>query len=279
MSPEVSVVLVTYNRAKFLPRTLDSILNQTFRNFELIICDDCSPDDTASVCREYAQRDPRIEYVRNPENLRMPGNLNSGLRRARCELVANLHDGDIYYPTLLEKWRAALLEYPSAAFVFNVYRHLSPDGKSGLLTSKFKPLLSGREFLEEICFADRHLECPVWGTVMARRSVYESLGYFDPQYSFWSDFDMWFRIAESHDIAFVPELLIDLPSRAIMPHLFTDGALTTHAMIFKAYWNARRRHFDHHPAKLTGQLAKQVFDFTYSRTTRVFKRATKLVTS
>jgi glycosyltransferase involved in cell wall biosynthesis len=272
LNPEVSVVLVTYNRAKFLPRTLDGILNQTFSNFELLICDDCSPDQTQAVCEEYAKRDSRIQYIRNPVNLGMPGNLNSGLKRARCELIANLHDGDIYYPALLEKWRDTLLKYPSAAFVFNIYRHLAPDGISGIFTNTFKPLISGREFLEDICFVDRELECPVWGTVMGRKSVYESLGYFDPSYSFWADFDMWFRIAESYDIAFVPELLIDLPSRAIMPHLFTHGAVTAHRMMFRAYWNARLRHYRGRPLKLTAQLGKQIFDFGYSRTRRVSKR-------
>ncbi len=272
MTPEVSVVLVTYKRAKFLPTTLDGILNQSFGNFELLICDDCSPDETEEVCQAYARRDPRIRYIRNPANLGMPGNLNNGLRQAKCDLVANLHDGDIYYPTLLEKWRAALLAYPSAAFVFNIYRHLTPDGKSGIVTTTFKPLMSGREFLEDVCFVDRELECPVWGTVMARRGVYEALGYFDPSYSFWADFDMWFRIAESHDIAFVPELLIDLPSKAIMPHLFTQGASTAHAKMFRAYWEARRRHFKNRPAKLAAELGKQILDFGYSRTRRVLKR-------
>ena len=274
MRPDVSVVLVTYKRADFLPRTLDGILAQTYGNFELLICDDTSPDNTQEVCESYAKRDSRIRYIRNPTNLGMPGNLNSGLKRASCELVANLHDGDIYYPTLLEKWRAALLEYPSAAFVFNIYRHLAPDEKSGILTSTFPSLMAGDEFLETV-FTDRELECPVWGTVMGRSSIYKEMGYFDPQYSFWSDFDMWFRIAEKYDVAFVPELLIDLPSKTTMPHLFSKGAVNTHATLFRMYWAARKRHYRHRPAKLLPQLGKQIFDFGYSRTRRVMKRLAK----
>ena len=274
MNSDVSVVLVTYKRAEFLPRTLDGILNQTYRNFELLICDDCSPDNTQAVCEDYVKRDARIRYIRNPSNLGMPGNLNSGIKKANCELIANLHDGDIYYPTLLEKWRAALLEYPRAGFVFNIYRHLSPDGKSGQLTNSYPRLMTGDRFLSN-AFKDRELECPVWGTVMSRKSVYEKVGYFDPQYSFWSDFDMWFRIAEFYDVAFVPELLIDLPSKAVMPHLFAKGAVNTHATLFRMYWAARKRHFKNQPAKLLPQLAKQIFDFGYSRTRRVVKRLSK----
>ncbi len=272
MSPEVSVVLVTYNRCQFLSRTLDGILHQTFSNFELLICDDCSTDQTRVLCEEYATRDSRIQYIRNPVNLGMPGNLNAGIKRARCEFVANLHDGDIYYPTLLEKWRNALLDNPSAGFVFNIYRHLAPHGESGRYTRRFKSLISGREFLEDIAFADGDLGCPAWGTVMGRRSIYERLGYFDPRYSFWSDFDMWFRIAECHDVAFVPEHLIDLPSRIVMPHLFTPGALTTHATIFRAHWAARCRHYRTQPLNLTTQLAKQIVSFGNSRTRSVLRR-------
>lgn len=186
---DTSVVLVTYNRARFLPRTLESVLSQTYRNFELIICDDCSTDETEQVCRNYATRDSRIRYYRNPTNLGMPGNLNSGIDRAQYELIANLHDGDIYAPRLLEEWRAALLKYPSAGFVFNIYLHMAPDGKSGQLTNRFPEFIRGDEFLD-ICLKDRELEYPVWGTVMSRRSVYDALGSFDQKYSFWSDFDM-----------------------------------------------------------------------------------------
>lgn len=202
----------------------------------------------------------------------MPGNLNAGIRRARFEFVANLHDGDIYHPTLLEKWRAALLQYPTAGFVFNIYRHLSPGGASGKVTDRFPNFMSGGEFLEGVCFKDRELECPVWGTVMARREVYNALGLFDPGYGFWSDFDMWFRIAERYDVAFVPEALIDLPSRAVMPHLFSKGALTTHSTIFRMHWAARHRHYRSRPELLGRELGKQLFYFTYSRSRRVVQR-------
>lgn len=262
---DVSIVLVTYNREKFLPRTLDCILSQTHSDFELLICDDCSTDGTEALCRKYLQSDSRIRYFRNDVNLGMPGNLNAGISRTRCEFVANLHDGDIYHPRLVEKWREALVRNPSAGFVFNIYRHLLADGRSKGVTNTFPGLMRGHEFLEDICFRDDEMECPVWGTVMARRRVYEALGLFDPTYGFWSDFDMWFRIAEQYDIAFVPEVLIDLPSRAVMPHLFVSRALKTHTTIFRMYWAARCRHYWHQPLRLASELARQILLFGSSR--------------
>ncbi len=271
MDPDVSIVLVTYNRAKFLPRTLDCVLGQTYANFELLICDDCSTDETETICHDYASRDNRIEYIRNPVNLGMPGNLNSGIARTSGEFIANLHDGDIYRPTLIEKWRAALTRHPTAGFVFNMYRHLDPDGQPALVTDKYGSFLSGKEFLE-LCFRDTELECPVWGTTMVRRSVYEGVGPFKTKYGFWSDFDMWFRIADSYDVAFVPEPLIDLPSRAVQPHLFDDSALKAHSAIFRMYWAARRRHFRDQPLRLARELSDQAVQFTSSRTRRIARR-------
>ncbi len=272
VSDDVSIVLVTYNRERFLPRTIDSILAQSYPHFELLICDDASTDGTHRVCEEYATRDLRIRYIRNPTRLSMPGNLNNGIRLARRELIATLHDGDIYAPTLIEKWRAALLRFPSAGFVFNQYVHLSPDGKTGGITSRFPEFISGTAFLERIVFRDREVEFVVWGTVMARRSVYLEMGLFDGRFSFWSDMDMWCRIAERYDVAHVPEPLIRLPNRAAMPHLFSERMLTAHEMMFRIHWNARIRHYRGRPWQLAAALASMSVMFVSSRAVKLGRR-------
>ena len=96
----VSIVLVTYNRAARLRLSIQDILDQTFKDFELIICDDCSTDSTESVCRQFEQRDPRIRYFRHPQNMKMPGNCNFGIEQAKFDYVAILHDGDRFKPEL-----------------------------------------------------------------------------------------------------------------------------------------------------------------------------------
>ncbi|MGA9982456.1 MAG: glycosyltransferase family 2 protein, partial [Acidobacteriaceae bacterium] len=78
-TPKVSVVLTTYKRAHLLRETIDSILAQSFRDFELVISDDCSPDETEKVCREYERFDARVRYRRGAKNVGMPGNLNAGI--------------------------------------------------------------------------------------------------------------------------------------------------------------------------------------------------------
>lgn len=269
---DVSVVLVAYNRAQHIRRTLDCIANQTYTNFDVLICDDCSTDDTESVCREYVDLDPRFRYIKNKQNLRMPGNLNSGITRTGGEFVAIMHDGDIYAPNTLERWREALLEHPTAGFVFNRYEHLKPDGSTWFISAPRPRLMTGSDFLTW-CFADRELQCPVWGTVMARRSVLEKMGLFDPHHSFWSDIDMWFRIAEKYDVAHVPEVLIQLPSRKAMPHLFDRLNLGAHRHMFEIYWRAKFRRHRSHPLTAALELSKQTFGFGMALSGRAYRRA------
>jgi len=209
-TPPVSVCLVTYNRAQRLPRTIDSLLAQSFGDYEFIISDDCSTDGTQEICLEYARRDLRIQYRRNERNLGMPGNLNASLQAASGDYLANLHDGDVYRNDLVAKWKAALDSMPTAGFVFNLYRVVNDDGSVKLYDAGYPSLVPGRELARRLLSL---WDSCVFGTVMARRSVYEQVGWFDPQFGNFSDVDMWLRIAAEHDVAYVDEPLMDLMPR------------------------------------------------------------------
>ena len=84
MNDLISIVLPVYNGAKYLRESIDSVLAQTYTNWELLIVDDCSGDETPEIAREYAEKDPRIHYYRNEQNLRLPRNLNKGFSRKGC---------------------------------------------------------------------------------------------------------------------------------------------------------------------------------------------------
>jgi glycosyltransferase involved in cell wall biosynthesis len=206
----VSICLLTYNRADLLPQTLDSLIAQTYPDFDLILCDDCSTDNTEEVCRDYIARDKRIQYFRNPHNLGMPGNLNYSLQLAKGNYLANLHDGDIYKPVLIELWKTALDTFPRAGFVFNAYRSRRSNNVEVEYRHSFPPLIRGQELGKYML---SRWDSPVFGTVMARREVYERLDWFDPQFGNFSDVDMWLRVARYYDVAYVNEILIDLMPR------------------------------------------------------------------
>jgi glycosyltransferase involved in cell wall biosynthesis len=266
----VSIVLTAYNRAEALRGTLDSLLSQTFREFELLVCDDMSSDHTETVAREYATRDNRVVYHRNRRNLGMPGNLNEGIRRSRGHFVANLHDGDIYEPDMIEKWVSALESHPGAAFVFNKYRMLNATGETAAIYAEpLPPVFPGRRLLEEIYFRRWLFDSPVWGTVMARRSAYLEAGLFDPRFGCVADVDMWMRLAENHEVAYIGEPLIRLAAPEALPSNWVVSAGVVRAI----FWESRRRHYRKRPLRMMAELGRHL---AFSMASRVYLGACRV---
>lgn len=115
--PAISVVMSTYNRAAFLPRSIDSILNQTFKDFEFIIINDGSPDETAKVLSLFSVKDKRIRVITNEENKGLIYSLNKGLEEARGKYIARMDDDDIALPTRFEKQYAFMEQNPDFVVV------------------------------------------------------------------------------------------------------------------------------------------------------------------
>lgn len=267
--PHVSVVLTTYNRAAALARTIDDILGQTLGDFELIVCDDCSTDDTGKVIQRCAQRDDRILYRRNNVNRGMPANLNAGIAFAQGEYIANLHDGDYYSPSLLERWTDALDRHPSAGFVFNAYQQLAPNCEGRhVYRERLGECDPGWVLIERIFFRRWRFDSPVWGTTMARRSAYETVGLFDQRFGFLADVDMWLRLAERFDVAYVDEPLISLPDREVLPRRWgkrNSGWLQEQQVLERIFWVARTRHFRKRPGRLVLEVARHVLHVAAAR--------------
>ena len=115
-APSVSVLIPSYNCARYLPETIESVLAQDFRDFELVILDDRSTDSSNEVLESYARRDERIRYRLNERNLGLVENWNACLREARGKYVKFLHSDDkLTRPTALEQMLALLEGNPDAS--------------------------------------------------------------------------------------------------------------------------------------------------------------------
>ncbi len=227
---KLSVCLTHYNRPHLLAATLESLARQTRMPDEVLLWDDCSPNDPTSVAETYAKRFPKFIYQRNPRNLGMPGNLNAVLAAASGDLIANLHDADVFDPTLLQKWEEALISRPKAGLVF-----CGLDATTDLSARKVvwihpcAPYSEGRDFFRRHYVATT--SSIIWGTVMVRREVYEKHLPFDSQFRNWADVDMWMRVCGTHDIAYVPEALIKLDHTPTQVRTFSwQKFLITHRM-------------------------------------------------
>jgi len=202
----ISVCITHYNRPHLLGSTLESLARQTQIPDEVFLWDDASPQDPSEVVRAFEGRFPRFVYRRNERNLGMPGNLNAVIAQATGDYVVNLHDADVYHPTLLQRWTEALDAFPSAGFVFCrvAGRNESQDRRlRGCL-----PLTPGQRFNQRYFLNAWRGSSPVWGTVMARRSIYRDALPFAEEYGCVADVDMWMRLSWVADVAFVDEALI-----------------------------------------------------------------------
>lgn len=126
----ISIVLPTYNGAKYLRASLDSILNQTDKSWELIVVDDCSTDGAGELAEQYAKRDYRIRVIHNPENRKLPASLNIGFREAKGEFLTWTSDDNIYAPNALEKMRIFLEKEPEIAMVCAGMRLINEAGEA-----------------------------------------------------------------------------------------------------------------------------------------------------
>jgi glycosyltransferase involved in cell wall biosynthesis len=211
MLPAISICLTAYKRADMIGHTIESLLAQSFGDFELIIADDASPDDTEEVCRRFEKEDSRVRYIRQKQNVGMPYNLNSAIDLARAPLIANLHDGDIYDKNLLRSWKSALDRQLDAAFVFNAYARLDASGQHvGVMSRGLPERFERFELIRYMLQRGRCLSSPVWGTVMGRLKCYRQVGGFDPRFGFVSDVALWLRLNALFAVAYVPETLITL---------------------------------------------------------------------
>jgi glycosyltransferase involved in cell wall biosynthesis len=186
---------------------LAQVCQQTFADFELIVCDDDSTDDTEQIVS--SAEDPRIRYYKNERNLNMPGNVNRILSCASGEYIVILHDHDIFDRTLLQEMVAALDSNLSLGFVHPGVAWIDGDGGNYTeLLEDFPAVLPGIDLVRKILNGKTY-SFPICACGMVRRAAYEEVGFlYDEKFGFVSDADMWFRLAMKYDVGYLRQPLI-----------------------------------------------------------------------
>jgi len=253
----VSIILVTYNRAKRLRLSIQDILSQTFSDFELIICDDCSPDNTEEVCREFESRDSRIRYFRHSQNKQMPGNLNFGIQQAKYEYVAILHDGDRFRRDLIEQWFNAISRHDTVGVVFNTLADSDHQDRIVRINGAFSEGLITREhLLHHEYFKCWMFSSPIYGEAMLRKSVVQAYGYLNPEYSFYADVDLWMEILQTYDAYYCADPLIKTPLKTVQPQEFKDDIVMFSMLLLNIHKKHRIKAFKNRPTKLVVEMVR-----------------------
>ncbi len=195
--PKVSVVIPAYNAMTYLPETVESVLRQTFTDFEVLIIDDGSSDQVVQWASQLS--DSRVKLI-SQENQGLPGARNTGIAHAQAEYIAFLDADDLWEPTKLEKQVRCLDENPAVGLVHTWMVLVDEQGKS---TGKVMP--SNAEGYVWKQLAERNaIACP---SVVVRRCCFETVGMFDRNLRSLEDWEMWIRIAAQYPFAVIKEPL------------------------------------------------------------------------
>ena len=209
MKPRVSIVMPSYNHAQFVGQAIQSVFDQSFQDFEIVVTDDASTDGTPDIIRQFS--DPRIRLEVFEQNQGACFALNSSIRRSQGEFLCYLASDDYFLPEKIAKQVAYLEANPRVGAVFGLPMLVDERGMS--FKSDFGNQFavpfdnahpSRQQWLRHFFF---NCNCLCAPTAMIRRSCFDDVGLYDPRLANLPDFDLWIRICVKHEIHVMQEEL------------------------------------------------------------------------
>lgn len=204
--PLVSVIMATYNGEAYLAQAMESALQQTYANLELIIVDDCSSDASTQIVERYLA-DGRITFVRNPHNVGVAASRNRALTLAKGELITFLDQDDVWLPHKLEMQVRAVQAHPEVGLMHADYARIDPES---VLLPAYQALpaerfdnpdapIDIRDVFAEI-FISNNIQ-PL--TSMIQRKVIDEVGNFEADLPGVDDYELWLRIALRYPVGHI----------------------------------------------------------------------------
>lgn len=185
---KVSIVLPVYNGENYLGKAIESCLQQTHKNIELIIVDDASIDNTPEIIAKYAQKDSRIISLRNKQNLKLPTSLNVGFSYTKGDLLTWTSADNYYDENAIKTLVQYLSTWPDVDFVYSAYYIIDSVGERDVL-------------LPTVNYLPPPWQLPFGNTVGAyflyRRKVYEKVGFYRADMEYMEDYEYWVRVYKS----------------------------------------------------------------------------------
>ncbi|WP_192924989.1 glycosyltransferase [Sodalinema gerasimenkoae] len=197
MSPKISLILNSYNPCHYLQPAIESVLQQTYPDFELLIWDDGSSDDSLDIARSQAAQDERVRVIAAPHQGRGEA-LKAAISATTGDYLGWIDRDDILLPNALERTAAILNENPQVGMVYSDYLDIDSQGNSLGLGYRCRiPYSRDRLLTDFITFHFR----------LIRRDIYNQAGGIDPAFEYAEDYDLCLRISELTDIYHLPEPL------------------------------------------------------------------------
>ncbi len=205
--PRVSAIITTFNRADFLKKAVVSVLNQAYKDFELIVLDNSSADNTEDIVRTF--QDERIRYIQH-RPLGISPARNLGVKESRGEFIAFLDDDDEWLPNKLE---SELLVFekgdPKLALVYGGFIWVDAPGKE---VKTHYPVLRG--FILKDLLRQKDAFTGSASNPLLQKSVVETLGGYDERVKTGEDLELYLRLAEKYEVDFTPEVVVRIRQHA-----------------------------------------------------------------
>jgi glycosyltransferase involved in cell wall biosynthesis len=208
----VTIGIPAFNSEKYISKTIDSILNQTYTNIEILISDNGSTDNTQSIVLDYVKKDHRIKYISNKTTISYSENCNKIISLSNGNYIGIYHSDDIYDRNIVEKEVQALTKFPDILGVFTLYEHIDENDKQ--INPVRYPILFNEEFfrVDFKKFVNILIEkggsCFCCPTSMIKKDVYLKLNGYNDQLKHIEDQDMWLRILMSGEMLILKDKLI-----------------------------------------------------------------------
>ncbi len=200
-SPTISVIMPAYNAEKYISESIESILNQTHKNFELIIIDDCSKDKSWNIIQKYAKKNKIIHAIKNEKNLGLCLTLNKGIKYAKGKYIARADNDDWYYPERLEKQYLFLESNPDVGIVGGTMEIMSETGE---VYSRRTYSKTDQEIRKHI-FSYSPFSHPL---VMIKKSILNKTGNYNSSFIPADDYELYFRIGKYSKFANLSDTLM-----------------------------------------------------------------------
>lgn len=200
---KVDVIIPAFNAAKYLPTTIESVISQTFDDWQIWLVDDGSTDNTAEVVAPFLDRlGSKLQYIKQ-QNQGQPRARNAAIRASSGEFIALLDADDVWLPCRLEESLKTLDEHPNAGLSYGLITLVDSEGKLGG-TFKGNPKYAEGHIAPYLYMRKVELPCP---TITFRRRCIDEVGMFDEKMRATEDRDLCLRVALRYEVAFVPKVI------------------------------------------------------------------------
>ncbi len=201
LNPKISVIMSSHNGEKFIKEAIDSVLSQTFGNFEFLIVQDGSTDLTPVILGDFSQKDPRIRIITNSGNIGLTKSLNKAIRQARGEYIARMDDDDISLPERFAKQIDFMEKNPKMALVGCLGFVINERGE---VIGEKSLALNYPEIKKRLLFNNQFIH----SSLMLRKTVLDKEGFCNEKFQKAQDYELVLRLAAKYSVANLAEKLL-----------------------------------------------------------------------